>query len=251
MITKSQWLLSLAQCVLILVGGALFLLSGVIPVNLGWSIPWYFSLIFLLGAGVCGFYALWLSDEAEKRRALAHMAERSALGEVEFGERYFPTGRAEIAAKLRSILARHIPVDLSRMHPGDRFVDDLRMDALDSMAIVEFVIEVEKEFEITIPDAAAEKMLTFQSVVDYIAEATKAKPASAALIAQGGRIQAKKVRPVFRILAAALCVTALAVLGASFLTQGIAAWKFQAAGMFLTGLFLYVAITGRGPRWVR
>jgi acyl carrier protein len=43
------------------------------------------------------------------------------------------------------------------------------------MATVEFVIEVEKEFGIKIPDAAAEKMLTFQSVVDYVAEAVKAK----------------------------------------------------------------------------
>jgi len=176
MITKSQWLLSFAQCVLILLGGALFLLSsGVIPVNLGWTPPWYLSLIFLLSAGVCGFYALRLSDEAEKRRALAHMAGRPELSEVEFGEHYFPIDRAEVAAKLRNILARHITVDLSRMHPGDRFVDDLRMDALDSMAIVEFVIEIEKEFEINIPDSAAEKMITFGSVVDYVAEESQKK----------------------------------------------------------------------------
>jgi acyl carrier protein len=97
------------------------------------------------------------------------------LSETEFGKRYFPAERAEIAARLRKIFSRHIIVDLSQLQPNDRFVEDLRMDALDSMATVEFVIEVEKEFGIKIPDAAAEKMLTFQSVVDYVAEAVKAK----------------------------------------------------------------------------
>ncbi len=60
------------------------------------------------------------------------------------------------------------------MQPSDRFIEDLRMDDLDSMSTVEFVIEIENEFAIKIPDAAAEKMLTFQSVVDYVAEAVKA-----------------------------------------------------------------------------
>jgi len=61
------------------------------------------------------------------------------------------------------------------MQPNDRFVEDLRMDELDSMSTVEYVIEIEKEFGIEIPDSAAEKMLTFKSVVDYVSEAVKAK----------------------------------------------------------------------------
>jgi acyl carrier protein len=43
------------------------------------------------------------------------------------------------------------------------------------MATVDFVIEIEKEFAIKIPDSVAEKMTTFQSVVDYVAEAVKMK----------------------------------------------------------------------------
>ncbi len=61
------------------------------------------------------------------------------------------------------------------MQPNDRFVEDLRMDELDSMSTVEYVIEIEKEFGIKIPDSAAEKMFTFKSVVDYVAEAVKTK----------------------------------------------------------------------------
>ncbi len=103
------------------------------------------------------------------------MAGRPTLSEKEFGRQFFPNDRAEIAAKLREILSRYIPIDLSQMQPNDRFVEDLRMDALDSMSTVEYVIEIEKEFGIKIPDSAAEKMATFQSVVDYVAEAVKAK----------------------------------------------------------------------------
>jgi acyl carrier protein len=141
----------------------------------GVKLPWYLSVVFGLAGLGCGAYAIKLTDEAEKQRALAHMAGRPALSETEFGRRYFPPDRAEIAAKLRKIFSRHIVVDLSQLQPNDRFIEDLRMDALDSMATVEFVIEVEKEFEIKIPDAPAEKMTTFQSVVDYVAEAVKAK----------------------------------------------------------------------------
>ena len=168
--------LDLAQIVLGLLGIVLlFLSTGKMPANLGWPFPWYFSLIFFAGAIVCGFYAVKLSDEAEKRRALTHMAGRPVLDEKEFGKQFFKNDRAEIAAKLREILSRHIPIDLSQMQPNDRFVEDLRMDALDSMSTVEYVIEIEREFAIKIPDSAAEKMITFQSVVDFVADAVKTK----------------------------------------------------------------------------
>jgi acyl carrier protein len=154
----------------------MFLLSsGKIPANLGWSFPWYFSLLFFLGAIGCGYFAIKLSDKTEKQCAIVHMAGRPNLNDSEFGQHFFPPDRAEFAARLRQILSRHIAVDLSQMQPDDRLVEDLRMDAMDSLSTVEYVIEIEKEFEITIPNAAAEKMRTFQSVVDYVAGAVKAK----------------------------------------------------------------------------
>jgi len=166
----------LAQMVLILLGITFLLLSmGKITINLSWPFPWWFSIIFFVAAGICGFSAIKLSDEVEKRHARAHMAGRMVLSNVEFGKQFFPTDRAEIATKLREILSRHIPIDLSQMQPDDRFVQDLRMDALDSMSTVEYVIEIEEAFGINIPDSAAEKMITFQNVVDYVAEAVKAE----------------------------------------------------------------------------
>ena len=173
---KQPWLLKLVQIILIVLGGTMFLFSsGKIPANLGWSVPWWFSIIFFIAAGVCGILAVKLSDKAEAQRALCHMAGRPALSEMEFGKQFFPNGRSEIAAKLREILTHHLSVGLSQMQPNDRLVEDLRMDALDSMSTVEYVIEIEKEFGIEIPDSAAGKMRTFRDVVVFVADAVKAK----------------------------------------------------------------------------
>jgi acyl carrier protein len=164
------------------IGQSLLLLSSIGLVSLiilnkalDWKWPWYFLVILALFCLGCGGYAVKLTDQAEKQRALAHMAGRPALSETEFGKRYFTSDKAEIAAKLRIILRDHLDVDLSQMQPLDRFVEDLRMDALDSMSTVEFVIDVEQKFGIKIPDSAAEKMRTFQEVVDYVVETVKAK----------------------------------------------------------------------------
>ena len=73
------------------------------------------------------------------------------------------------------ILANHVGPNISRMNPTDRFIEDLRMEDFDSMSTVEFIMAIEKEFGIKIPDSAAEKMMTFQNVVDYVAEAVKSK----------------------------------------------------------------------------
>ena len=50
------------------------------------------------------------------------------------------------------------------------FVNDLGADSLD---VVEFVMEVEKEFDITIPDDAAAKLVTVGDAVKYIEENKK------------------------------------------------------------------------------
>jgi acyl carrier protein len=81
----------------------------------------------------------------------------------------FPPDRAEIAAQLRQILSRHIDVDLSRLSPDDKLVQDIRMDSLDSMSAVEFIVEVEQHFGSSIPDNTAERMQTLRDVVDYVA----------------------------------------------------------------------------------
>ena len=95
------------------------------------------------------------------------------MNDKEFGRRFFSPQQAEIAAKLRVIMARHIPIELSRLNPDDRIVEDIRMDALDSMDTVEFVLEIEKEFGISIPDAAVARMRTLRDVAEFVSQTKK------------------------------------------------------------------------------
>ena len=57
---------------------------------------------------------------------------------------------------------------LTGILPADRFVDDLRMDDLDSMSLVELTIHLEKEFEVDIPDGRLREIKTFGELVDEI-----------------------------------------------------------------------------------
>ena len=132
---------------------------------------WYWRVGLLAGGILLAIYESWKTDAVEKQRALTHMAHRPPLTEGEFGRQFFPPEQAELAAQLRVILARHIPVDLSRLHPDDRIVEDIRMDALDSLSTVELIVEIEKEFGISIPNAAAEKMRTLRDVTEFVARA--------------------------------------------------------------------------------
>jgi acyl carrier protein len=162
-LNKKQWLLILLGTTLSLVG------EGVV---ITYNLAWYWAVgIFIIAFICCAI----VSSMQSAQRIQAHFAGRPILGETEFGGHYFAPDRAEIATKLRKILANHVGIDISRMNPADRFIEDLQMDDFDSMATVEYVIEIEKEFGIEIPNEAAGKMNTFQNVVDYVAEAVKSK----------------------------------------------------------------------------
>ena len=61
-------------------------------------------------------------------------------------------------------------MDKEKVTPETSFVNDLGADSLDT---VELVMELEEEFDITIPDDAAEKIQTVGQAVQYI-EASQA-----------------------------------------------------------------------------
>jgi acyl carrier protein len=105
----------------------------------------------------------------EKRRALRHMRGRQPRGPSSFAVYFFQGKEVAVAEKMIGVLARHLPVDLSMLHPDDLLVQHLRMDSLDSMSTVEFVFDIEKEFAVTIPDNVAEKILTFRQLVEFVA----------------------------------------------------------------------------------
>ncbi|MCR4917747.1 MAG: acyl carrier protein [Alphaproteobacteria bacterium] len=74
--------------------------------------------------------------------------------------------------KVKEIVADKLGVDKAKVTETSSFVTDLGADSLD---VVEFVMEVEKEFDITIPDEEATKLLTVGDAVKYIEAHTKKK----------------------------------------------------------------------------
>jgi acyl carrier protein len=74
--------------------------------------------------------------------------------------------------KVKAIIAEQLSVSADKITPQARFVEDLGADSLDT---VELVMALEEAFEVDIPDDAAEKIATFQDVLDYLkAHARKA-----------------------------------------------------------------------------
>jgi acyl carrier protein len=67
--------------------------------------------------------------------------------------------------KVRDIVVEQLGVDEEQVTLEATFIDDLGADSLD---IVELIMAFEEEFNIEIPDEAAEKIKTVQDVVDYI-----------------------------------------------------------------------------------
>ncbi len=67
--------------------------------------------------------------------------------------------------KVKKIVAEQLEVDPEKVTPEATFADDLGADSLDT---VELVMALEEEFEIEIPDEAAEKIDTVQAAVDFI-----------------------------------------------------------------------------------
>ena len=70
-----------------------------------------------------------------------------------------------IFEKVRSIVAEQLSVDAGDVKPESNFQNDLGADSLDT---VELVMELEEEFEINIPDDAAEKIQTVGQAVEFI-----------------------------------------------------------------------------------
>ena len=71
----------------------------------------------------------------------------------------------EIFEKLKSIVVEQLGVNEENVTEEATFADDLAADSLD---IVELIMRIEEDFEMEIPDADAEKIVTVDDVVNYI-----------------------------------------------------------------------------------
>ncbi|MBP2642180.1 MAG: acpP 3 [Firmicutes bacterium] len=67
--------------------------------------------------------------------------------------------------KVKDIVVEQLGVDEADVVIDSTFIDDLGADSLD---IVELIMAFEEEFNIEIPDDAAEKIKTVKDAVEYI-----------------------------------------------------------------------------------
>lgn len=74
---------------------------------------------------------------------------------------------ATVAERVTEIIVSQMGVSKEQVTPETSFVNDLGADSLDT---VEMVMELEEEFDITIPDEDAEQIQTVGQAVKYIEE---------------------------------------------------------------------------------
>ena len=83
---------------------------------------------------------------------------------------------AEIEAKVKTIMAEKLDVNIANVKLESSLVNDLGMDSFGS---IEMVFELEDAFGIKIPDADIVKAVTVKDIVDYIATKVRGTSASA------------------------------------------------------------------------
>ena len=77
---------------------------------------------------------------------------------------------SEIQSKVTEIIVDKLGVDASEVKLEASFTNDLGADSLDT---VELIMELEKEFDVQIPDSEAEKIQTVGDAIAYIENAGK------------------------------------------------------------------------------
>jgi acyl carrier protein len=81
---------------------------------------------------------------------------------VPFGE---DTIVPSVEERVIEIVCENLGVNKEQVTRQTRFIEDIGADSLD---IVELIMELEEEFEITIPDDQAEKIKTVGEAIEYI-----------------------------------------------------------------------------------
>jgi acyl carrier protein len=75
---------------------------------------------------------------------------------------------ASVEERVIKIVAEQLGVEKEKITRDTSFVNDLGADSLDT---VELVMELEEEFDITIPDEVAEKIQTVGQAIEHIERA--------------------------------------------------------------------------------
>ena len=74
--------------------------------------------------------------------------------------------RAEIESKFTELLVSELGLDEGKINPDARFEEDLEVD---SLGVVELLMALEDEFDVTIPDEEAENLTTVREAIELVA----------------------------------------------------------------------------------
>jgi acyl carrier protein len=72
---------------------------------------------------------------------------------------------SDLEARVRSLVAEQLGVDISEVIPGANILDDLGADSLD---VVELVMSLEDTFDIEVPDEVVEGMRTIGDIEQFV-----------------------------------------------------------------------------------
>jgi acyl carrier protein len=78
-----------------------------------------------------------------------------------------PALSTSVFDRVQEVVANELGVDLDKVTPDAEFQDDLNADSLD---LVELIMKLEEEFDITITDEEAEKISKVSDAVEFIEE---------------------------------------------------------------------------------
>ncbi len=84
-----------------------------------------------------------------------------------------PLTREIVAARVIPILAEEAGMPPEELRDSQSLIDDLMYD---SLTVVETVMELEEEFDVQIPDEAAEGMRTVADVIDGMCKLLEKRP---------------------------------------------------------------------------
>lgn len=76
---------------------------------------------------------------------------------------------SDVLERVKKMVVEHLDAEESKVTDKAHFIDDLGADSLDT---VELVMAFEEEFDIEIPDDAAEHIQTVGDAVKFISEKT-------------------------------------------------------------------------------
>ena len=87
-----------------------------------------------------------------------------------------PTQEAKtLLQQVMELISSEVDIPVERIPLDSEFETDL---GFDSLALVEFIMAVEEQFDITIPDETTERIKTVQQAVDEIEQAIACKGCS-------------------------------------------------------------------------